>query len=395
MLRSTRVAIIHDQLYTVGGAEKVLKSICDLFPQADVFAMYNKLSDGELTGIMGQRRPKTSFIQRLPQADKLRRTYFPLMPLAVEQFNLSGYDLIISSSYLVAKGVIIGPNQTHLCYIHSPMRYAWDQQWSYLQSLDNWPKRTLAKLVLHYMRSWDVRSANGVDHFIANSEFVARRIEKTYRRSARVLYPPVDLTTYEAARSKEVERDRFVTMSRIAEGKRIDLLIEAFRTMPDLHLDIIGSGDLLPKLQAMAPANVAFLGRLSDEEAARRIARAAGFVYAAEEDFGISPVEAQAAGSPVVAYRSGGVTETVIGLRSGVSCPTGVFFEHQTPGEVAAAVRTLIQNRASFDPDACRQNAARFSEARFRRDFMKEVERALTEARWPRRREIGAFPEVA
>lgn len=372
-----RVAIVHDQLYTVGGAEKVLKGICEMFPGADVYSLFSTLEDSDLEGLMGKRRPRVSFLQKLPKIRQLRQMYFPLMPLAVEQFDLRDYDLIVSSSYLVAKGVIVGPNQKHVCYIHSPMRYAWDQQGPYLSAIDNPIKRAFARIVLHYMRNWDARSANGVDVFLANSDFVARRTEKAYRRQAKVLYPPVDLDAYRSVLPQQRGPKRFVTMSRLAEGKRIDLLIEAFRLMPDLELDVIGGGDLLQKFRSIAPPNVTLSGRLSDEEAARRIAAATAFVYAAEEDFGISPVEAQAAGTPVVAYRSGGTAETVIGLRPGVSRPTGVLFKRQTPEEVRLAVRTLIENRDAFDPDACRQNAARFSPERFRAGFMNEVDHVL------------------
>lgn len=372
-----RVAIVHDQLYTIGGAEKVLRSLCDIFPDADVYALYSVLSQEDLRFIMGDRRPKLSFIRRLPWVERLRQVYFPLMPLAVEQFDLRGYDLIVSSSYLVAKGVISGPNQCHVCYIHSPMRYAWDQQGAYLGSMHNAAKRAAARLVLHYMRGWDARTANGVDVFVANSAFVARRTEKAYRRSARVLYPPVDLEPFWSTRPERRHENRFVTMSRIADGKRIDILLDAFRAMPNLELDIIGSGDALARLRSMAPPNVHFLGWLPSDEAATKIAEAAGFVFAAEEDFGISPVEAQAAGTPVVAFSSGGTAETVVDLQSGNRRPTGVLFHRHTPEDVVKAVRTLIRNKAAFDPNACRQNAERFTEERFRKCFLDEVGAAL------------------
>lgn len=372
-----RIAIVHDQLYTIGGAEKVLKRICEMLPRADVFALYNTLGEADLRYIMGDRKPKLSLLQRLPFVKKLRRAYFFLMPLAVEQLDVRGYDLVISSSYLVAKGILVGPDQAHICYIHSPMRYAWDQQTVYLKQIRSFVGRNCARLMLHYMRSWDARSANGVDVFLANSRFVARRTAKAYRRKAKVLYPPVDLRVYSEARISERRPDTFATMSRLVEGKRIDLLIDAFRELPDCRLEIIGEGDLRESLEARAPANVTFLGRLSDVAAAKRIASATAFVYAAEEDFGISPVEAQAAGTPVVAYHAGGTAETVRGLQRFPTEPTGVFFERQTPSDLAAAVQILRQNLEAFDPEACRRNAARFSVRRFEEGLLREIERVM------------------
>lgn len=378
-IKAKKIAIVHDQLYTIGGAEKVLRHLCQMFPNADVFCIFNLLNDSELSYLMGERRPRTSFIQRLPFLERLRRIYFFLMPIAIEQISLHDYDIIVSSSYLVAKGAIAAPDQIHICYLHSPMRYAWDQQETYVEQIPSVLgfRRKLVRLMLHYLRAWDSRSSNGVDHLLANSRYIARRAAKAYRRDAIVLYPPVDLDLYREIAAGRRRDDVFVTMSRLVEGKRVDLLLEAFRQMPDLTLEIIGDGDLRARLEERAPANVRFLGRLGDREAAETMAAASGFVYAAEEDFGITPVEAQAAGTPVVALGAGGTAETVRDLFGSQDAPTGVLFDRQEAGEIARAVRILQKNRAAFTDAACRRNAERFSSERFRRRFRAEVERAV------------------
>ncbi len=377
-----KIAIVHDQLYTIGGAEKVLGAICGLFPDADVFSLFNLLGEDELTQLMGRRRPKTTFLQTLPALGKLRQFYFILMPLAVEQIDLRSYDLVISSSYLVAKGVITAPDQAHLCYMHSPMRYAWDQQASYLEQLRSrfGLRRLFARVLLHYMRGWDARSTNGVDLLLVNSRYVGRRVTKTYRRSSEVVYPPVAVNSFPVGVG-ERDPNMFVTMSRIVEGKRIDLLVDGFRLLPDCRLKIIGDGAMRAKLEKNAPSNVEFMGRLDHDKAAAIIGQASAFVFAAEEDFGLAPVEAQACGTPVIAFGSGGAMETIQDIGRFPLAPTGVFFRQQTAKDVAAAVQILRSKRALFTAEACRRNAERFDSKRFARLFLEKVNLLVSDTR--------------
>lgn len=363
-LAGKRIAIVHDQLYTIGGAEKVLKNICDLFPDADVFALFDTLKDHEREFLMGRRIPTTTFLQKAPLVKKLRKLYFAVMPLAIEQLDLSEYDVVISSSYLVAKGILSHPTQTHICYMHSPMRYAWDHQTAYINSMRSFfgLRRFFARMLLHYMRGWDVRSNNGIDVLIVNSRFIAKRVAKVYRRESLVLHPPVDISEFTENEDVQREPDLFVTMSRITEGKRVDLLVDAFRQLPQCRLEIIGDGPLLNHVARNAPKNVTFFGRLETAEAVEKIRKASGFVYAAEEDFGIAPVEAQACGTPVIALGRGGTLETVVGTDNTENlAPTGMFFEKQSPTDIAQAVKRFQDLRGKFSSAACRENAQQFA----------------------------------
>ena len=376
-LEGKRIAIVHDQLYTIGGAEKVLKTICDLFPDADVFALFSTLNDQERQHLMGDRMPKTTFLQKAPLVKKLRKLYFAMMPLAIEQLDLSKYDVVLSSSYLVAKGILSHPTQTHICYMHSPMRYAWDHQTSYIQSMRSFfgLRRFFARLLLHYMRGWDVRSNNGIDVLIVNSRFIAKRVSKAYRRQSFVLHPPVDLSEFTVKEDVQREPDLFVTMSRITEGKRIDLLVDAFRQLPQCRLEIIGDGPLLNHVARNAPKNVTFYGRLETTQAVEKIRKASGFVYAAEEDFGIAPVEAQACGTPVIALGRGGTLETVVASESPDDiAPTGTFFKEQSPTEIAQAVKRFQDLRGKFSSAACRENAEQFASPLFVKRLIEMID---------------------
>lgn len=377
--REPRVALVHDQLYTVGGAEKVLQSLCEIFPEADVFALFSTLSDAETQEIMGSRVPTTTFLQSFPAVKKLRKIYFAIMPLAIEQLDLKDYDIIVSSSYMVAKGVIPSPDQSHIAYVHSPMRYAWDHQADYLKQMTGTLglRKLFARLLLHYMRNWDVNSANRADVLVANSKFVARRMTKAYRRPCDVIYPPVELASF-PPNYESRPTNKFVTLSRIVEGKRVDLLVEAFRKLPDLELEIIGDGALLNKIASTAPDNVTFLGRLPTPEVAERIQKASGFIYAAEEDFGIAAVEAQACGTPVVAFARGGTCETVIPLdKDSDNEATGILFPEQTADAIAQAVIQLKHHRHRFKAEACRANAERFERKVFMQSIITLVENTI------------------
>ncbi|MCW8996475.1 MAG: glycosyltransferase, partial [Psychromonas sp.] len=300
-----KVAIVHDWLVVNGGAEKVLKAVLELYPNADIYTLVDFLPKSA-RGWLKNNKVTTSFIQRLPFASSQYRNYLPLFPIAIEQFDLAGYELVISSSYAVAKGVITGPEQPHVCYCHSPARYAWDLQTEYLKEsgIEKGFKSIIARYFLHKFRIWDVRTANGVDQFIANSEFIKKRIYKCYRRKALVIYPPVDIERFELCNEKE---DFYLTASRLVPYKRIDLIAAAFVTMPDKKLKIIGSGPQMEKLQAITEnaANIEVMGYQSDEVMVKEMQKAKAFVFAAEEDFGILPVEAQACGTPVIAFGKG------------------------------------------------------------------------------------------
>lgn len=355
-LGGLRVAIVHDWLPVYAGAEKVLEQMLAVFPNADVFSLIEFLPEGQ-RAFLGGKTVKTSFIQKLPFARKHYRLYLPFAPLAIEQFDLRGYDVVLSSSYVVAKGVLTTAEQVHVSYVHSPIRYAWDLYFDYLENgglvrgLRSW----LARMILHYIRIYDVSTANRADYFIANSEHVARRIRKTYRREASVIYPPVNTDKFQVSADRG---DYFVTMSRLVPYKRIDLIVQAFAHLPDKKLVVIGDGPEMSKIRACAGANVEILGYQSDETALRYIQQSKAFVFAAEEDFGIVPVEAQACGVPVVAYGAGGALETVV---DGV---TGVFFPEQTEESLVEAINRF--ESIAFSPEAIRAHAESFSESVFR-----------------------------
>ena len=366
-----RVALVHDWFTVYAGAERVVEQILRVLPQADVYALVDFLKEEE-RGFLQGKRAQVSFIQRLPKAQQRYRTYLPLMPLAIEQFDLRGYDLVISSSHAVAKGVITGPDQLHICYCHSPIRYAWDLQHEYLKEsgLERGVKSWIARALLHYLRLWDSRTANGVDVFIANSRYIARRILKVYRRQAEVIYPPVDVEAFTLRQDKE---DFYLTASRMVPYKRIDLIVEAFSQMPDKRLVVIGDGPEMPKVRAKAGPNVTLLGYQPFEVLRDYMQRAKAFVFAAEEDFGIAPVEAQACGTPVIAFGKGGATETVL------AGETGVFFQDQNVSSLIKAIEEFEKLR--FDPLRVRKNAERFSSERFRREFEALIEREWTKCK--------------
>ena len=364
-----KIAIIHDWLVTYAGAERVLEQILALYPEADVFAVVDFLPPEERAFLRG-KPVKTTFIQQLPGAARRYRHYLPLMPLAIEQLDLRGYDLILSSSHAVAKGVITGPDQIHISYVHSPMRYAWDLQGQYLEEakLNKGIKGMLARLALHYLRLWDARTALGVDYFIANSSFIARRIEKTYRRNAVVIPPPVDVGCFSC---EPVKQGYYVTLSRLVPYKKTDILIQAFAQMPDKQLVVIGGGPDREKLQQQAPANVRLLGHLPIQEVVKYLQQAQAFLFAAEEDFGIAMVEALACGTPVIAFGKGGARDIV--CDQGAE-PTGIFFQEQTPQAVKKAVEGFEQKKETFQAGHCRKQAERFSTQQFCEQYRRYVE---------------------
>ncbi|MCP3177575.1 glycosyltransferase [Desulfuromonas sp. KJ2020] len=315
---------------------------------------------------------QTTFIQKLPLARQHYRHYLPLMPLAIEQLDLSAYDLVISSSHAVAKGVITGPDQVHVCLCYSPMRYAWDLQHQYLREsgLTTGIRSWAVRAMLHRLRQWDYRTAQNVDHFIAISQFVQRRIWKAYRRESTVLYPPVDTDYFTPGAQKE---DFYFTASRLVPYKRIDLIVEAFKQLPDKKLVVIGDGPEMGKIREKAGHNVQLLGHQPKEVLKDHLQRARAFIFVAEEDFGIAPLEAQACGTPVIAFGKGGTLETLRCTEAEAERPTAVFFQQQEAASLLGALETFEQKCAAFQPANCRQNAQRFSVGSFVEQFRNLV----------------------
>ena len=367
-----RVAVVHDWLVAYGGAERTLAAILECYPQAEVFTLVDFLPAGE-RGFLGERPIHTSFLQRLPFARRRYRSYLPLMPLAIESFDLSAFDLVISSSFCVAKGVLTGPDQVHVSYVHSPMRYAWDLQHQYLREhrLERGLSGFLTRKLLHDLRKWDVRTSNGVDCFVSNSHFVARRIWKTYRRECTVIHPPVDTEFFQPADARR--EDYYLTASRLVPYKCTRLIVEAFAQLPERRLVVIGEGPELARLRAAAPRNVQLLGHQPRAAVRQHMQRARAFMFAALEDFGIAPVEALACGTPVIAYGRGGVTESVVEGRS------GVFFQEQTVASLLSAIQQFERREARFNAAEIRAGALRFATERFRQQFRACVEEQLTQ----------------
>ena len=371
-----RVALVHEWLESYAGSERVLEQLIACFPQADLFALVDFVPEAA-RGFLAGKPVRTSFIQRLPLSRHLFRNYVGLMPLAVEQFDMSGYDLVISSNHAVAKGVITGPDQVHISYVHSPMRYAWDLQAQYLRQseLEHGLKGAYARWLLHRLRNWDARSANGVDLFLANSSYIARRIRKVYRRDAVVVHPPVDIDRF--APDPTAQRMRYLVSSRLVPYKRVDLLAQAFAAMPNRQLTIIGDGPESHTVHAAAAnaANVELLAPVSQSELIHLMQSARAFIFAAEEDFGITMVEAQACGTPVIAFGRGGACDIVVDL--GHDQPTGVLFAEQTVEAIIDAIERFETVAAAFTANACRRNALRFSRSAFENAIHQIVDTAL------------------
>lgn len=363
-----RIAIVHEWLETYAGSERVLEQMLALFPDADLFATCDFMPAAE-RGFLRGKAPATSFIQRLPRAQRWFRYYLGLMPLAVEQFDLSGYDLVLSSSHAVAKGVLTGPGTLHVSYVHSPMRYAWDLQHQYLRQsgLDRGVKGALTRWLLGKMRAWDHASAARPDVILANSAWIAERIRKAWRRESEVVHPPVDLDAFPYRPSKG---GAYVVAARLVPYKRVDLVAEAFRAMPDRELIIVGDGPEMARVKRAAgdARNILIRGRVPHHELVALLQAARAFVYAAEEDFGIGMVEAQACGTPLIAYARGGAADIV------ADGATGVLFPAQTAAAIIEAVQRF--ETLSIAPEACRANAERFSEAAFRAKLREAIAHA-------------------
>lgn len=355
-----RVALVHDWLVTVGGSEVVLRAIRQLFPTARVFSLIDGLSPADRSRLqVGQ--PTTSWLQQLPMVRRYYRNLLPLMPAAIESLDLSAFDLVISSSHAVAKGVRPATDALHVCYCHSPMRYAWDLQDTYLKEARmSGGRRRLVAYLLSRLRHWDRTSASRVSTFVANSAFVGDRIARAYDRSSAVIHPPVD-TSFFTPDATVARESHYVTASRLVGYKRVHAIVEAFRDLPDRQLVVVGDGPERERVLAAAGSNVTWLGRLDDDALRHQLRRARAFVFAAEEDFGILPVEAQACGTPVIALRRGGALETI-------TSTTGAFFAEPTGEAIAEAIRLFERGPTPTATD-CRANAERFSTPRFHREF--------------------------
>ncbi|WP_297894634.1 glycosyltransferase family 4 protein [uncultured Campylobacter sp.] len=364
-------ALIHDWFSTYAGAEKCVESFTNIWDDFEIYSLIDFLKGADRDKILKGKHAHTSFIQKLPFAKDKYRNYLPLFPLAIEQFDLSGYDVVLSSSHAVAKGVLTHSNQLHIAYVHTPIRYAWDLYHQYLREsgLDRGLKGVLAKYFLHKIRLWDASTANRVDHYVANSRYIARRIQKTYGKPSDVIYPPVDVDKFTLRETKE---EFYLTASRMVPYKKIDLIVEAF-SQTDKKLLVIGDGPDMAKIRSKAGKNVELLGFADDETMADLMGRAKAFVFAAEEDFGITPVEAQACGTPVICFGRGGARETVLDGES------GLYFMEQNAKELLAAVAKFEQNYDKFEPTKIRENSLKFSRARFEAEIKSYVEKKYEE----------------
>lgn len=362
-MKKIKVAIIQEWLTTMGGSEKVVKAISEIFPEADIFAL---VVNKDLIKTLGfeNKNVKSSIIQKLPFAKKKYRAYLPLFPFAIEQFDLRDYDIVISSNHAVSKGVLTNNDQLHITYCHSPIRYAWDLHHQYLEEegMGFGIKGLAARYFLHRIRMWDWMSSRRPDYFISNSNFIGKRIEKVYQRESVTIYPPIEVESFTLETLKD---DYFVTSSRMVPYKKIDLIVEAFSKMPDKKLIVIGDGPDFKKIQAKAASNIEFKGYLPFDELIKYLQKAKAFVFAAIEDFGMLPVEAQACGTPVIAYGKGGSIETV---KHGV---TGILYKEQNVNSIINAIQEF--ENATFDPVVIRSHAENFGSEIFKDKFLSFV----------------------
>jgi glycosyltransferase involved in cell wall biosynthesis len=346
------------------GGEKVLEALCEMFPAADIFT--HVYLPSAVSDTIRRHRVRTTFIQKLPFAVSRYESYLPLMPLALEQIDLRPYDLLISSESGPSKGILVSPDTLHICYCHSPMRYVWDMYHDYLNG-SRGLKRLLMQPIVHYLRLWDFAAAARVDYFVANSQHVANRIKKHYRRDAEVIHPPVDTSSFSPSRTQD---DFYLMVGRLALYKRADLAVEAFNRLGN-KLVIIGAGAQLPLLKKMAKPNVSVLGYQPFSVIRDHYARCKALIFPGEEDFGIVPVEAMASGRPVIAFRKGGALETVL---DGV---TGLFFDEQTPESLIDAVKRFEHTETDFSSEAIVQHARQFDRQRFKEQFEILVKRLM------------------
>ena len=361
-----KTAIVHEWFVNYAGSEKVVESFTKIWQDADVFALVDFLDDKQREIILKGKHAKTSLIQKLPFAKKRHRNYIPLFPFAIERLDLSKYDLIISSSHSVTKGIKTKPNQLHISYCHSPMRYAWDNAELYLSqaNMSKGLKGLAAKSVINYLRKWDLKTASRPNFLIANSKFISEKIKRVYNRNSTVIYPPVDVNKFNYVKDKS---NYYLTASRMVPYKRVDLIVEAFSSMENKKLKVIGSGPELNRIKNLSSPNIEFLGYKDDEELKDLMQHAKAFVFAAEEDFGITVVEAMACGTPVIALNKGGTAETVVNQK------TGILFESQTNESIKKAIDEFEESENLFDPEIISKHAQQFSRNIFEKRMLDFV----------------------
>ena len=371
-----KIALIHDYLIQIGGAERVLEAFCEMFPEAPIYTL---LYDEQATsGIFRNRKIKTSFLQKIPFAKKHHRYFLALMPFAIERFDLSGFDLIISSSSSYAKGVTKPKNAIHICYCHTPLRYAWDDTPKFIKE-SSYPDfiKPFIPLVINKIKKWDLKAALKVDYFIANSNFIADKINKYYNSQADVIYPPVKLWSGKSSAASSEGEDYFLVVSRLLPYKRIDVAIQAFNKLADspisnsLRLKIVGSGPERKNLEEIAGRNIDFLGSVHDEQLTEIYAKCRAFIFPQEEDFGITAVEAQMAGRPVIAFKAGGALESIIDGK------TGIFFDKQDEDSLAEAIVRFTDMK--FDSEEIKTHAQKFSKEEFKKKMKEFIENKLKE----------------
>lgn len=366
-----KICVVHDWLPLFSGAEEVLRGIMETIGPSDLYTLFDFLNNENRSRI-GARLVIKSYLNSLPYCKSYYRWTFPFCPAAIESFDLSEYELVISSSAAFSKGVIVHPHQRHISYVHSPVRYAWDQSFQYLAgtSLARGVPGLVLRVLLHNLRIWDTRTSNGPDILIANSTSVQRRIEQTYGRSSIILFPPVELDDFPMCNDKD---DYFVVASRLVPYKRIDLVVNAFTQMPNQRLIVVGDGPEMKRLQSSAGSNITLTGHVSRPKLSKIVSRARAFVFAGYEDFGIALAEAQAAGTPLLAYKYGGAVDII---RTGEN-PTGLFFDEQSVEAIKDAVQRFLSQERLFVPQACNENARRFSRHNFSSRLTEIIDMAI------------------
>lgn len=361
-MENIKVAIVHDWLVTYGGAERVVETFLEIFPEADIYTLvYDEKKMGK---IFPKEKVKTSFIQKFPKATKIYTKLLPLMPYAFEKFNLNKYDLVISSSSCCAKGIIVSPNTKHIAYIHSPMRYAWDLFYEY-ENRSGFLTKVFMNIFMKNIRIWDVVSSQRIDGIIANSNYIAKRIKKYWNLDSKVIYPPVEVERLEP--NYKDSEEFYVSFSRFVPYKRIDLAIEACMKL-DRKLVVIGDGEERKKLEKLADnnKNIIFTGRISDEEVKDYLQRCKALIFCAEEDFGIIPIECQTCGRPVIAFGKGGALETILNKK------TGIFFKKQ---EIESLIESILEfEKLKFDTKVIYGNAQKFSKERFKNEILECID---------------------
>ena len=359
-----KTSIVHEWLVSYAGSERCVESFNNIWKDADVYSLVDFLDDEQREIILKGKKANTSFIQKFPFARKKHRYYLPLFPKAIESFDLSKYDLIISSSHAVSKGVRTRKGQLHICYCHSPMRYAWDQSEHYLTGI----KGSIAKAFMNYLRNWDLKSADNVNYFIANSHHIAEKIKRIYRRDSTVIYPPVDVDKFDVSEKKD---DYYLIASRFVPYKKVDIVVEAFNQMSDKKLVVIGSGPEKEKIKNIAGSNIEFLPYQQTKKMKEYMMKAKAFVFAAEEDFGIVVVEAMACGTPVIALNRGGTAESVLNGK------TGTLFNEQNPESIIDAIKKFESQIDDFDFQFIRSHAEKFNRANFESNIKAFVSEKL------------------